>query len=94
MAVTLKRALESALITVVKADSDRGIFKVKIGKAEVTNIHSAYAEGTPGEVFVIVDSMGFLEIAMNRGAANRTIAADKGSELPDDIAAILVLRTR
>ncbi len=56
-------------------------FKVKIGKAEVTNMHSAYAEGTPGEVFVIVDSMGFLEIAMNRGAANRTISAEKGSEV-------------
>jgi S-adenosyl-L-methionine hydrolase (adenosine-forming) len=61
--------------------ADPAAFKVKIGKAEVTNIHSAYAEGTPGEVFVIVDSMGFLEIAMNRGAANRTIAADKGSEV-------------
>jgi hypothetical protein len=32
MAVSIQRALDSALITVVKADRDRGIFKIKIGE--------------------------------------------------------------
>lgn len=61
--------------------ADPAAFRIKIGKAEVSNMRNAYGEGAPGEVFVILDSMGFLEIAMNKGAANRTIAADKGSEV-------------
>jgi hypothetical protein len=32
MAVSIQRALDSALITVVKADKNRGIFKIKIGE--------------------------------------------------------------
>jgi S-adenosylmethionine hydrolase len=40
-----------------------------------------YAEGTPGEVFGILGSMGFLEIAANRGSAFQLLAAGKGSEV-------------
>jgi S-adenosylmethionine hydrolase len=32
-------------------------------------------------VFAILGSMGYLEIATNRGSAARTIGADKGSEV-------------
>ncbi len=56
-------------------------FKILVGKHEVTKMKAAYAQGTPGEVFGILGSMGFLEIATNRGAANRAVAADKGSEV-------------
>jgi S-adenosylmethionine hydrolase len=56
-------------------------FKILIGKAEVVRIKHAYAEGTPGEVFAILGSMGFLEIATNRGAASRAVGADKGSDV-------------
>jgi S-adenosylmethionine hydrolase len=40
-----------------------------------------YAEGAPGEVFGILGSMGYLEIAANRGAAVQITGAGKGSEV-------------
>jgi S-adenosylmethionine hydrolase len=57
-------------------------FKIAIGaKAPATRICANYAEGTPGEVFGILGSMGFLEIAANRGSANQLLSAGKGSEV-------------
>ena len=56
-------------------------FKLTVGKREITEMHTVYAEGAPGEVFGILGSMGYLEIAANRGAAAQIIAAGKGSEV-------------
>jgi len=56
-------------------------FRLVVGKAEITKLKTAYAQGTPGEVFAIVGSMGYLEIATNRGMAARVCGADKGSEV-------------
>jgi S-adenosyl-L-methionine hydrolase (adenosine-forming) len=56
-------------------------FKIAVGKREVTEMHSAYAQGAPGEVFAILGSMGFLEIAANRAAAAQILAIGKGSEV-------------
>lgn len=56
-------------------------FKIVIGKAEVRKMKAVYAQGAPGEAFGILGSMGFLEIATNRGAANRVVGADKGSDV-------------
>lgn len=56
-------------------------FKIVVGKREITELHKAYSEGAPGEVFGILGSMGFLEIAANRGAAAQLLAVGKGSEV-------------
>jgi len=56
-------------------------FKIVVGSREITEIHSAYAEGAPGEVFGVLGSMGFLEIAANRGAAAQLTGASKGSDV-------------
>lgn len=56
-------------------------FKMAVGKREVTSMRTNYAEGAPGELFAIVGSMGFIEIAANRGSAAQTTAAGKGSEV-------------
>lgn len=56
-------------------------FKVLIGKSEITKMKGAYAEGTPGEVFCILNSMGYLEIASHRGAAASIVSAGKGSDV-------------
>ena len=56
-------------------------FKIVIGSREITEINNAYAEGAPGEVIGILGSMGFLEIAANRGAAAQLTGAGKGSEV-------------
>ena len=56
-------------------------FKITIGKVEVTKMKSAYAQSTPGELFGILGSMGYLEISANRAAASRLAGADRGSEV-------------
>jgi S-adenosylmethionine hydrolase len=56
-------------------------FKITVGKMEVVSLKTAYGQGAPGEVFAIPGSMGFLEIACNRGAASRLAGADRGSEV-------------
>jgi S-adenosyl-L-methionine hydrolase (adenosine-forming) len=58
-----------------------GKFKISVGGKDITQIHSAYAEGEPGELFGILGSMGYLEIAGNRGAAAQITGANKGSEV-------------
>ena len=56
-------------------------FKIVVGSREITDMHNAYSEGAPGEVFGILGSMGFLEIAANRGAAAQLTGAGKGNEV-------------
>jgi len=57
-------------------------FKIAIGtKAQATRMCASYAEGAPGEVFGILGSMGFLEVATNRGSAYQLLGAGKGSEV-------------
>lgn len=56
-------------------------FRIVIGKREVTVVRNHYAEGAAGEVFAIVGSMGYLEIAANRAAAAQLVGAAKGSEV-------------
>ncbi len=56
-------------------------FRMSVGKAQVTKINTAYAQGAPGEVFGILGSMGYLEISTNRAPANRLAGAEKGNEV-------------
>jgi S-adenosylmethionine hydrolase len=56
-------------------------FKMTAGRAEVTAVRCAYAEGAQGELFAIAGSMGFLEIASNRSPASQLAQAGKGSEV-------------
>ena len=55
-------------------------FKVLIAKHEITKMTQSYSEGTPGEVFVVLNSGGFLEIACHRGSASHIVGAGKGSD--------------
>lgn len=56
-------------------------FKIVIGKHEITEIKTSYAEGAPGEVFAILNSMGYLEIAANRAPAAQIVGTAKGTEV-------------
>jgi S-adenosylmethionine hydrolase len=56
-------------------------FKIVIGKREVTTLKTNFAEGAPGEVFAILGSMGYLEIAANRAAAVQLVGSGKGTEV-------------
>ena len=61
--------------------TDAKKFKIAVGNREITEMHTAYSEGAPGEVFGILGSMGFLEIAANRGTAAQLTGAGKGSDV-------------
>jgi S-adenosyl-L-methionine hydrolase (adenosine-forming) len=56
-------------------------FKVLIGKGEIAKMVNTYADGTPGEVFAVLNSMGFLEIASHRSSAATIVGAGKGSDV-------------
>ncbi len=56
-------------------------FKILVGKHEITEVKMNYAQGAPGEVFGVLGSMGYLEIAANRGSAAQTVGAGKGSDV-------------
>jgi len=56
-------------------------FKITIGKCEVGSMRSSYADGAPGEIFGILGSMGYLEIAANRAAAVQLVGSGKGTEV-------------
>jgi S-adenosylmethionine hydrolase len=86
-AVVLKVDRFGNLITNITPDdipalfAGQGKFKITVGSKEITSIHSAYAEGEPGEIFGILGSMGYLEIVANRAAAAQLTGASKGSEV-------------
>lgn len=56
-------------------------FKIAMGKGQITRLCTNYAEGVPGEAFGILGSMGFLEIATNRGSAQQMLGVGKGTEV-------------
>jgi len=55
--------------------------KIKIGQNEVAVIRGTYADGQPGELFGVLNSMGLLEIACNRGSAAQAAKAGRGAEV-------------
>jgi S-adenosylmethionine hydrolase len=56
-------------------------FKMIVGKREISAIRQNYAEGTPGELFGILGSMGYIEIVANRGSAAQLVGSGKGTEV-------------
>ena len=56
-------------------------FKILIGKGEARTIRTAYSQGMPGEIFGVLGSMGYLELAANRASAALLTDADKGSDV-------------
>jgi hypothetical protein len=56
-------------------------FKIVVGKREISEIKTSYAQGAPGEIFGILGSMGFLEIAANRGSAAQQLSVGKGTDV-------------
>jgi S-adenosyl-L-methionine hydrolase (adenosine-forming) len=56
-------------------------FTVACGKANITKVARSYAEGAPGEPFVIVGSSGWYEVSANKAAANRLVGAERGAEV-------------
>jgi hypothetical protein len=58
-----------------------GAFKIVVGQREIREVKEAYALGAPGEVFGILGSMGYLEVAANRGSAAQLLGVGKGTDV-------------
>jgi S-adenosyl-L-methionine hydrolase (adenosine-forming) len=56
-------------------------FKLTIGKREIAELKTSYADGASGEVFAILSSMGYLEVASNRASAAQLLGIGKGAEV-------------
>ena len=75
------------LITNLTAENAGAMFaadakvKITVGQAVVAGIRASYSEGKSGELFGLLNSMGFLEIACNRAAAVQVAKAGRGTEV-------------
>jgi hypothetical protein len=56
-------------------------FKMSVGTREITKLAQTYSQGTPGEIFALVGSSGFVEISVNRGSAARALGVQRGAEV-------------
>jgi S-adenosyl-L-methionine hydrolase (adenosine-forming) len=57
------------LITNLKASDIPQAFKMMAGQKEITSMRQTYADGSPGELFVVPGSTGFLEITIKDDSA-------------------------
>jgi hypothetical protein len=63
-----------------------GSIKLSVSGKEVKAITQTFASGAPGEPVALMGSAGFLEIAVNRGSAARTLGVNRGAEVTLDLA--------
>ena len=61
------------LVTNLKPGDISRSFKLLAGQREITTLRTTYGEASPGELFVIPGSAGFLEISMKGGSAAATL---------------------
>jgi S-adenosylmethionine hydrolase len=59
---------------------DRSNFSLELGSLRITRFCRYYAEAPKGELFAIVGSSGFLEIAVNQGSAEQQTAVLAGTK--------------
>jgi S-adenosyl-L-methionine hydrolase (adenosine-forming) len=74
------------LITNITPENAATVFaakalKITVGQGSASGIFDNYAQGKPGELFGVLNSMGFLEIACNRAAAAQVAKAGRGAEV-------------
>ncbi|HZU22492.1 MAG TPA: SAM-dependent chlorinase/fluorinase [Terriglobales bacterium] len=55
-------------------------FQMTIGNQQVTKLVTSYSDGAANELLCLMGSMGYLEIATNRGSAARLCNAGRGTE--------------
>ena len=64
---------------------ESGAIKLSVGGKEIRKFAQTFASGTPGEPIALFGSAGYLEIAVNRGSAARTLGVNRGAEVTLDL---------
>jgi len=62
-----------------------GDIKLAVNGKEVRKIARTFGDGTTGEPIAVFGSAGYLEIAVNRGSAARTLGVNRGAEVTLDL---------
>ena len=83
--VVLKVDAFGNLMTNFRADDlpvnavEKGEVRLQIGSHPVTKFVPTFAQGAAGEAVAYIGSSGFLEVAMNKGSAARTLGLGRGT---------------
>jgi S-adenosylmethionine hydrolase len=64
---------------------DGGAIKLSVNGKPVAKFASTFASGAQGEPIAYLGSAGYVEIAVNRGSASRTLGANRGAEVTLDL---------
>ena len=64
---------------------DGGAIKLAVNGKQVVKFARTFASGGQGEPIAYLGSAGYVEIAVNRGSAARTLGANRGSEVTIDL---------
>ncbi len=79
------------LMTNLKADDipigalGGGAIKLAVNGKQVGKFAQTFASGNPGEAIAVLGSAGYVEIAVNRGSAARTLGVNRGAEVTLEI---------
>jgi len=60
-------------------DLEQRNFALRLGPREIGTLVHNYAEASPGELFLIVGSSGYLEVSVNQGSAAKQIGCETGA---------------
>jgi len=63
-----------------------GAIKLAVNGKQVLKLVQTFASGNPGEPIALLGSAGYVEIAVNRGNAARTLGVNRGAEVTLDLA--------
>jgi S-adenosyl-L-methionine hydrolase (adenosine-forming) len=64
---------------------DGGAIKLALNGKQVVKFARTFASGGPGEPIAFLGSAGYVEIAVNRGSAARTLGVNRGAEVTLDL---------
>jgi len=64
---------------------DGGPINLAVNGKQVPNFARTFASGNPGEPIAVLGSAGYVEIAVNRGNAARTLGVNRGAEVTLDL---------
>jgi S-adenosyl-L-methionine hydrolase (adenosine-forming) len=62
-----------------------GAIKLAVNGKQVLKFARTFASGNPGEPIAVLGSAGYVEIAVNRGSAARTLGVNRGAEVTLDL---------
>jgi len=60
---------------------ESGKIKLRAGAKTIEKFVLTFGQGAPGEPIALIGSSGFLEIAINKGNAARTLGVARGGEV-------------